>query len=628
MSFLKTQSQYLHYGCIINFSHQEEGYLQSSGFIDSSLYLVNQDFDFSECLFRVLPSSIHTVQNELLSSLPSFSASGNMKNTNSEALYKYQEKYSRLAENFEGEIETNLQSYEKLKGDNVRFGSSVYLQHVLSHKFLTVIPSETGAIERDALKVCLIDFPNDYSNIKFKPTYKFQKEGDGYIRINDIVLLEIDLSIFNKPGYVNTSIREFPKNSGFLKEDAKEINASLDKKFKWKINLYSYDDIEYIKILNYHDCFWISNLEGGVNLIGVYEESHSFLYFDNNFIDCNGVWKIENEKAMQGGYVNTEDLCRLKHMSSGMYLSIDYENDTQESYSGRLSSKDDNKTLWKFESIYSWNKNCDIEIDQYYCLTNFETNLKLQGIEDQEHMSNIRLEFSKNSNESSYCKLFKVDATSLWESRFTMSCLFVFKKFRKYCMTLNDINKDNLFLTIKSFKKISKSTENCLHQMEGFLLHKLRSSFSLGKSYGIVDRTRQRMFRELLVVDSLVDLLNLDLLKNLSINKEALIKNQDLKTGGISMIRPGLINIIKKIYNVLGIICQENPDNQEYAFKFFFIFQQYSGYDMGATACMTAILKNNINLLYSIQKGLINLQSANAASLLDHYVWLLRVNFK
>ena len=224
MSLQKVNPIYLHYGCEILLSHQTNGYINGSGYINSSLYLQpnNIEMDILDCLFRVLPLCIHSVQNDLLSNLDS----GNLS--------EYQEKYSRLSESVAGELKTNLQSYEKLKGESIRFGSFVYLQHVKSQKFLTITPNETGIVERDCLKVILQDFPNDYSLIKIDATYNFQREGDGLIRINDIVLLEIFLNELNKPAYINSSIEDASKGlyDTDIIENLKEINASLNRKTK------------------------------------------------------------------------------------------------------------------------------------------------------------------------------------------------------------------------------------------------------------------------------------------------------------------------------------------------------------------------------------------------------------
>ena len=103
----------------------------------------------------------------------------------------------------------------------------------------------------------LTDFPNDYSYIKIQPAYKFQGEGGEEVRTKDFVLLEIFLPVFNKPAFLNVSQKILQKQEFF---DFQEINASIDKKTKWKIIFHAFaNNSNKKKILEFDDYFWISH---------------------------------------------------------------------------------------------------------------------------------------------------------------------------------------------------------------------------------------------------------------------------------------------------------------------------------------------------------------------------------
>ena len=70
-------------------------------------------------------------------------------------------------------------------------------------------------------------------------------------------------------------------------------------------------------------------------------------------------------------------------------------------------------SFWQFDSIYDWKKKSKIEIDQFFYFTNVATGLKMQGIDDFEQRSNIRLEFSSDKSETSFFKIFKQNIAGL-----------------------------------------------------------------------------------------------------------------------------------------------------------------------------------------------------------------------
>lgn len=619
----KADSEYLHYGCEISLSQLDNGFITACGFVSPLLNLVPFPSDFSNSLFRVIPVCIHTVQNDLLSSLDAL------------PLPDYQKKYARLSETLEGEIKMNLQTYEKLRGESIRFGSFVYLQHSTSHKFLTISSNKTGVVERDSLQVVLSDFPNDYSCIKIEATYNFQKEGDGLIRINDIVVFEVFLNDLNKPAYISSSVKNMYKDYKKKFNSGKEINASFDKKTKWRIHLYDSVKQNDKKILSCGDCLWISHTEGKVILKALIENTEDVLFFQKNLSDANGLWKVESENDQVGGSVYTDKMYRLRHLNSGFYLTLAKE-DSEEIYYGALGEKDDPSSLWTFESIYSWKKKFRVEMDQFFYIKNVETELKLQGIEDPYHFDGIKLEFTKDSSETSYFKIFKNDVTSLWETQFIIACVQIAKSYQEFLYEIKKLNVNESLAILKQFRKNSEIMNTCMEELDLFLQHMQKSSFSTGKNYGRVDKSRQKKFLELHMFDFLAEILDACFEGDMSLHKVFENKDEGRKnavkmsknTEISSVLLREVIKTVQIIYKVTGTACLDNSENQSYAYQFIYIYQKHAGYELGATKCITAILKNNDNLLGSLQKTIINFETGKATTtVIDHYTWLLRVLF-
>ena len=217
----RASNEFLHFGQLISISLEEDSYIYSKGFIDNSIYLQSIDssgaFDFTGAVFRVLPQCMYSVQNDLLSASQDLSSS------------LFTEKFTRHEESHEGEIKTNIQTFNNFKGEPVRFGSIIQLQHMVSHKFLTLVPQENAEIDKENLRIKLTEFASECCYIRIETGYKFQEEGDSLVRINDRVIFEILLPDLIKSAYINKS--EF---SEFLHSDSqkREVNGSLDQKVR------------------------------------------------------------------------------------------------------------------------------------------------------------------------------------------------------------------------------------------------------------------------------------------------------------------------------------------------------------------------------------------------------------
>ena len=178
-------SNYLKYGSLITLSTSEGFHLYSQGFIDSSPYLREQTLDYSEfsgAVFRILPQCLYSVQTNILRYI----------RENRDIDYKEKRpQLAKMEESLEGEIKSNIHTYNIFKGEIIRYNSLVQLEHLTSHKYLTLNSQLSAETEKDNFKITFEDFSSENSHFRIVPGYKFQIHGSGNVKISDKVFFEI-----------------------------------------------------------------------------------------------------------------------------------------------------------------------------------------------------------------------------------------------------------------------------------------------------------------------------------------------------------------------------------------------------------------------------------------------------
>ena len=618
----KNLESYLRYGCLITL-RSNKNYAHSVGFIDDSLYVSGSSEidDFSHAVFRIIPQCSQPAQIELINKC---------KNESDTLSSSIKEKISNL----NSELKDNLETYEKLKGQPISFGSLVFLQHVQSHQFLTVVPGETSPADKDSLRVSLKNFPDENSYIRLESSYNYQKEGKAYIKSTDIVVLEVSL----KTKLVFISISDKKVKFSLGKHNCRQLNGCLDKRSKWQINLYMPVNFENSKIINCGEYIWINQSEGKGVLIASSKSNSTRVYFDSRLNNCNGIWEIENKDFTKSSHVLADENYRIKHLSTGLYLSLERNDDNE--FNLILSSQSSDLNLWRFEQIQKKKVNSKVYSEQFYSLSNDKVNLKLQAIENENDCLGIY--FSDDSSESSYLKILRVDSNSLWESQFTKSCIPLLKSMNPLITKYKAKKTGVDYVMIRKFKKKVGTIEKCLKSVKNFVKNKLQNSVSIGKYYGFIDAVRQKSLKELGIIDTLAKVLKLTFSDEFLITKLFLIQKEKdsnhntyedsekfdaQKEFNLALLR-SITSIIQMIYKLIAAACAGNLENMHYARKYFIVFQTHAGYHLGATKCMSRIIFNNEALLYSLLRQKSN-QSiyVRPLTIIDHYIWLLKVNF-
>lgn len=111
----------------------------------------------------------------------------------------------------------------------------------------------------------------------------------------------------------------------------REVNLSLERQVRWKLNEFSAGDTELSsKYLCFGDIVWMNNTENDATIISDKKEHDIFEInasrsdttniFHHYIGNTNGMWILENVDFTKGGPIEWEKDFKLKHFSTGMYL--------------------------------------------------------------------------------------------------------------------------------------------------------------------------------------------------------------------------------------------------------------------------------------------------------------------
>ncbi|EGR27577.1 MIR domain protein [Ichthyophthirius multifiliis] len=196
----------LRYGDLIsiNTSRFPLQFIISDGFIKTKVYVKNLDYDgnrqlFDRCIFRVYPAFNQPYQNLLLKNFQLF-------NNQISENYKNQEKQSAFLNELQNyilqEYKTNLEIFQKIKGQEVTFNQDIQFLHLASNKFL-VCNYEEADIEEQNFKLELQQFSSKFSRFQIKNSFSYQIRNSGIVYYNDVVYIVCSNKYLGRIPYVN-----------------------------------------------------------------------------------------------------------------------------------------------------------------------------------------------------------------------------------------------------------------------------------------------------------------------------------------------------------------------------------------------------------------------------------------
>jgi len=470
----------------INLSTDENRIIFSDGIIRTQVYLedlsqyISKESLSYRCLFKIYPSFINTYKKEALA-----------LKSNTDNLYSGNTKpkgvVEELKEKLTLEYKFNLEHYEKVQGTPIPFDQSVQFLHIASNKFLSCHFREAD-IERENYKLELMDTPSEATNFKISPSYKHQQESEGYIYYGDSVFIVHSTYYLNKIPYLQCTYREDALSGAFArdvyafethrhdfgdgrvvldahsggsesinevemkKDKDKEINISLEKSMRWTFRHFSSNEIEEKEYLLYGNIVWLNHVEYNASML-VRKHKKDTLSLDlarvtvlehyQQYIgNTNGMWVIEHENHLTGGLVQWGEKFKLRHFSSGRYLTVVKDPQTDTSELG-LEVKPNKNCLFEFvttSSAVSKNQNGKLISKESF------VRIKSPAYDEWLHVEilgdMLKSALSPEPKDDDIFRLVKANNSEIWETNFLLSCFPVLKDYLNY---LEDPNKKVCF---------------------------------------------------------------------------------------------------------------------------------------------------------------------------------------
>ena len=672
---METQSDFLRYGAYVTLMVSENLFVYSPGMIDVSVrvhsFPTSDPFEFNFSVFRVLPASMYNVQNDVLRRVK-------------EIMQTQEDVIGLLDESLEGEIKTNMQIYANLKGHPVKFGATVQLQHLTSHRYLTVKGQENADYEKDSLKVTLEDYTSAHTHFTVEHAFNYQKEGDEFVRLNDRVLLQLFIRELNKAVYLHTSAssdRESPfarlrsisltnRRSRIREGVIDEVNASPEQMTAWNVCEYCPFVVEDTPYLKFGEYVWIKLSEQNAVLAVMQKETPVqplALIFQEELHDTNGLWKVENEDVTKGGLVPVSKRLRFRHISTGRFLSAAADRESfggmegassiiADSLVGKLQQElvlvadPDDSTLWEIELISSRHRSKYTKKEEFYRLKHHLSSLYIGPI-DKEAAGKVP-GLVNSSEELTVVKVIRCEDSTVWETQFLLNSLPILKSFPGFIDGQNKIKEQAEFVARnREFKKKILLVRKCLKELDNFCKNKLQSMISLNRPFATIDPIRQKILREQYFIDALVGLLRCsftgiyDLAKTKKLRKDT---GEDLsKSQGVSLLSVEytvaehlhrvqhetlraqlreLLDTVEDAYDLVMTVCQGNMENQKYTFRFNEVFIRHAAYLDKSISCLIAIIQNNEQLLLEVATATAGKSTSHRKeSVINKFLFLLRV---
>lgn len=589
--------EFLHYGSCVTLALGVGAFLYAKGFADSAAYIeaFPSDLEFDLAVFRILPACTYSIQRQVLDE-----ARGRSLAT---------ERLSLLQESLEGEMKTNIHTYTACKGVPIKFGALVEFEHMSSHKYLTV-SHETAETERDHLRVGLQDFASELAHFRIEAAFQFQSTGDQNVRFGDQVRLCAYLPQFNKSAFLHSSMSSQPKGLGKIITFAEgrresqlderfEVNASLEHPSLWTVQLFCPFTPENSPEVLTGDCVWLANSE--LDLVLTAENK---MVKAGSSGDTNGLWALEDQDETLGGRVLVGKHYRLRHLSSGLYLSLHAEDLADittlaaviASTGGRrqlpnleLSLKKTENSLWQFENIASRKNMQWLLKDEFFRIRNCcaEMYLKFAAAEDA-----VDALAEAKPGDASVFKVVKCGEALLMETKFLINSLPLLRRVPRFIERYN--TDDPLYY--RDFRKFVELVRKTLTELQLFCESKLTSLLAFTRRFGRVDPLRQRLLREQHCLEALAELLTQAFRGRLELAELHVLSELDQ-----AKLRE-LKELAEQAYQLITAICQDNPANQRYAYKFFALFQQQAPYLRCCIPCMVTIVSCSEELLLQVNR--------------------------
>lgn len=492
------------------YSVETEGYAYSyqTSSAHNSLYIYhNQDKDKPNkipnpqaVVFQVCIQNRYKLNKKYRKWLAAANAASSQEVGNEKGLL-YQAKLAAQAENADNAAEQKRQL-----GKRVRYGEIIQLKHGFTKKYIHMCTSQTSQRDKNNMMIMLQEFNAKNAQFRILPQYKVKSEGE-VVQIYDQIVFEsikspghyfhasqsFHIDHFTYGSEVNLGVersgftlvrfaKENPELAHFVRGGAlirlfhKELEAYLvaEGLFDEEVT----EDVHFrIRVMDQHRPRTLSPSTSG-----------------------NTYWQIEAESGILiGDVIRWEQQVRLRHLTTRKYLCIDA---TRE-----ISLTDDNedpRTVFRLHSVLS--ERDEIRFESYARIEHVLTGFWLHALKDEDY---IRKQFRCADSEQgmrgvrwdgAQVRQVAASGESMYDDAFTIHMVEMENEDEfnfvagmvPYLLNLIKDRNDGHLLN-------SKKTHAVLTAMEELRLFMLVA--------GTTDKNRQKLMRNLRVIDLLVKLL-------------------------------------------------------------------------------------------------------------------------
>ncbi|XP_055955374.1 inositol 1,4,5-trisphosphate receptor type 1 [Patella vulgata] len=408
----------------------------------------------------------------------------------------------------EAENADNNAEQKRQLGKKVRYGEIVQLKHVFTNKYIHMCTSQTSQKDKNNMMIMLQDFNAKNAQFRILPQYKVKSEGE-VVQIYDQIVFEsikspghyfhgsqpyhIDLNTFGselnlgveRSGFTlvrfckeNPEIDLFVKGGCVIRLFHKELEAYLVAEGLFDEDVT--EDVHFrIRVMDQHKPRTLSPPSSG-----------------------NTFWQIECENGiLNGDVIRWEQQVRLRHMTIRKYLRVDANRE--------ITLTDDNedpRTVFRLHSVLS--ERDEIHFESYARIEHVLTGFWLHALKDEDYIRKQFRHIDDSTDQSmrglrwdtAQVRQVAASGESMYDDAFTIQ--FVEKQFVddfNYVSGMVPCLLSLIHDRAEGHILNAKKTHQTLTAME-----ELRKFMYVG---GLTSKNRQKLMRNLRVIDLLVKIL-------------------------------------------------------------------------------------------------------------------------
>ncbi|XP_055891550.1 inositol 1,4,5-trisphosphate receptor type 1-like isoform X4 [Biomphalaria glabrata] len=425
----------------------------------------------------------------------------------------------------EAENADNMSEQKRQQGKKVRYGEIVQLKHVFTGKYIHMCTSQTSQRDKNNMMIMLQEFNAKNAQFRILPQYKVKSEGE-VVQIYDQIIFES----IKSPGHF------FHASSGFQVDHftfGSELNLGVERS-GFTLVRFCKENPELELFVKRGISVIPKYIKGGSVIRLFHKELEAYLVAEGLFDDevtedaeivqdvhfrirvmdqhkprtlsppssGNTFWQIEAETSiLYGEIIRWEQQVRLRHMTTRKYLCIDANHEIS-----LTVDNEDPKTVFRLHSVLS--EHDEIHFESYARIEHVLTGFWLHALKDEDYIRKQFRGVEENQEHSmrglrwdtANVRQVAASGESMYDDAFTIQ--YVEKGYvddfnfvaGMVPFLLNLIKDRNDSVTLNAKK--THLTLTAMEELKRFMYVN-----------GVTNKNRQKLMRNLRVIDLLVKIL-------------------------------------------------------------------------------------------------------------------------